>query len=175
MAFRTISGAGFRRQSTLSPRANSPGKYRPQRGFTALSGLLDTMARGYFSASILSASGHVYNLIRGLSPYPGAYTELVKDDKIQQLKIYSAERIEGERYTAMLREAEMEAANPGDILSDGRTFLAIATSDGAVSVKELQVSGKKRMAVKDFLLGFRDAQSWKTTEGTSSKITGHHA
>ena len=75
----------------------------------------------------------------------------------------------------MLKEAGMEAANPGDILSDGRTFLAIATSDGAVSVKELQVSGKKRMAVKDFLLGFRDAGSWKTTEGTSSKITGHHA
>ena len=118
---------------------------------------------------------HVYNLIRGLSPYPGAYTELVKDDKIQQLKIYSAERIEGEAFTAMLKEVGMEAANPGDILSDGRTFLAIATSDGAVSVKELQVSGKKRMAVKDFLLGFRDAGSWKTTEGTSSKITGHHA
>ena len=75
----------------------------------------------------------------------------------------------------MLKKVGMEAANPGDILSDGRTFLAIATSDGAVSVKELQVSGKKRMAVKDFLLGFRDAQSWKTTEGTSSKITGHHA
>ena len=118
---------------------------------------------------------HVYNLIRGLSPYPGAYTELVKDDKIQQLKIYSAERIEGERFTAMLSEAGISSASAGDIISDGRTFFAIATSDGAVSVKELQISGKRKMAVKDFLLGFRDIQNCKTTEGTSSKITGHHA
>lgn len=97
----------------------------------------------------------IYNLIRGLSPYPTAYTELVKDDSDPvQLKIYSAER--------------MEASAPaGTVLSDGRTYLAIATSDGAVSIKELQLSGKRRMEVREFLLGFRDPEQWKTTQGTS--------
>ena len=42
------------------------------------------------------------------------------------------------------------------MLSDGKTFLAIATADGAISVTELQLAGKKRMPVKDFLIGFRE-------------------
>ena len=39
-------------------------------------------------------------------------------------------------------------------------------------VTELQIAGKKRMPVKDFLIGFREPMSYTTTEGTSSKITG---
>ena len=61
------------------------------------------------------------------------------------------------------------------VLSDGKTFLAFATADGAISVTELQLSGKKRMGVKEFLIGFREPQSYTTTPGTSSQITGHHA
>ena len=69
----------------------------------------------------------------------------------------------------------MEAAAPGTVLSDGKTYLAIAASDGAISITELQISGKKRMAVKDFLIGFREPQTYTTSKGTSSSITGHHA
>jgi len=61
------------------------------------------------------------------------------------------------------------------VLSDGKNYLAIAAADGAISVTELQLAGKKRMPVKDFLIGFRDPQSYTTSEGTSSKITGKHA
>ena len=118
---------------------------------------------------------HIYNLIRGLSPYPAAFTELVKDDKIQQLKIYRASKVEGEQLKAMLAECGKVSAQAGEILSDGKNFLAFATADGAVNVTEIQVSGKKRMPVKDFLLGFREPQTWATTKGTSSNITGHHA
>ena len=57
-------------------------------------------------------------------------------------------------------------------LSDGKTFLAIATADGAISITELQISGKKRMPVKDFLIGFREPQSYSVTQGTSSTVTG---
>ena len=118
---------------------------------------------------------HIYNLIRGLSPYPAAFTELTKDEKVLQMKIYKAVKVTGDDYTAMLRQNGLDAAAPGTILSDGKTYLAIGTADGAISVTELQFSGKKRMAVKDFLIGFRDPQSYRTTQGTSSQITGKHA
>jgi len=117
----------------------------------------------------------VYNLIRGLSPYPAAFTELTKEDKVLQMKIYRAAKVVGDEYASMLRENGMSQAAPGTILSDGKSYLAFATADGAVSVTELQLSGKKRMPVKDFLIGFREPQTYGTTQGTSSQITGRHA
>ncbi|MDE6148324.1 MAG: methionyl-tRNA formyltransferase [Bacteroidales bacterium] len=114
----------------------------------------------------------LHNLIRGLSPYPGAFTELSKDGKSVQMKIFSSAKVEGEAYSAMLAENGLTNAEPGTILSDGKSYLAFAASDGAISVKELQISGKKRMAAKDFLIGFRNPQSYETSKGTSSLITG---
>lgn len=97
----------------------------------------------------------IYNLIRGLSPYPTAFTEILQDGaKPLQLKIFSAEK------------SDLQGT-PGQILSDGKSYLAIATKDGAISIKELQMSGKKRMDVKAFLLGFREPGSYKTTAGSS--------
>lgn len=97
----------------------------------------------------------IYNLIRGLSPYPTAFTEILQDGaKPLQLKIFSAEK------------SDLQGT-PGQILSDGKSYLAIATKDGAISIKELQLSGKKRMDVKAFLLGFREPGSYKTTAGSS--------
>ena len=118
---------------------------------------------------------HIYNLIRGLSPYPAAFTELVKDEKTLQMKIYRTVKVEGEDYAAMLAGNGLETAAPGTVLSDGRNYLAFATADGAISVTELQLSGKKRMSVKDFLIGFREPASYATTQGTSSHITGKKA
>ena len=118
---------------------------------------------------------YVYNLIRGLSPYPAAFTELVKDEKVLQMKIYKTVKVEGEEYAAMLAGCGLESAAPGTVLSDGKTYLAFATSDGAISVTELQLAGKKRMAIKEFLIGFREPMSYTTSQGTSSQITGHHA
>lgn len=119
-----------------------------------------------------SKTRYIYNLIRGLSPYPAAFTELVKDDKILQLKIYKAAKVEGADYMAMLAQNNLESAAPGTVLSDGKTYLAFATEDGAISATEIQLAGKKRMPVKDFLIGFREAQSYTTSVGTSSSITG---
>ena len=118
---------------------------------------------------------HIYNLIRGLSPYPAAFTELVKDEKTLQMKIYRTVKVEGEDYAAMLAGNGLETAAPGTVLSDGRNYLAFATADGAISVTELQLSGKKRMSIKDFLIGFREPASYATTQGTSSQITGKKA
>lgn len=82
----------------------------------------------------------IYNLIRGLSPYPTSYTFL--QDKL--LKIFRA-------------EFELTETNekPGEFLSDGKTFLKAAAMDGFVSFKEVQMEGKKRMGIEEFLRGVR--------------------
>lgn len=82
----------------------------------------------------------VFNLIRGLSPYPAAFCQL--QDKT--LKIYSA-----------IAEEKSVSGKPGDILTDNKTFLKFACHDGLISVLELQLEGKKRMKVDEFLRGVR--------------------
>ena len=119
-----------------------------------------------------SKTKYIYNLIRGLSPYPAAFTELTKDDKTIMVKIFKAVKIEGEAYASMLAENGFESAAPGTVLSDGKTYLAFATNDGAISATEIQMAGKRRMEIKDFLIGFREPKSYGTTIGTSSSITG---
>ncbi len=82
----------------------------------------------------------VFNQIRGLSPYPAAFTYL--DDKV--LKIYSADK-----------EVVGHSEKPGSYISDGKTNIKFATADGFISLSEIQIEGKKRMAVTDFLRGYR--------------------
>ena len=94
------------------------------------------------------SSRQVYNLIRGLSPYPTAYTELLSPEgECLQLKIFKSEKVDLK-------------GKPGEVITDGKTYFAIATGDGAISIKELQLAGKKRMEVKAFLLGFRNAENY---------------
>lgn len=56
---------------------------------------------------------------------------------------------------------------PGTVLSDGKTYFAVATQDGAIGITDLQLSGKKRMDVRSFLLGFRNPTAYVCTQGTS--------
>ena len=111
---------------------------------------------------------HIYNLVRGLSPYPAAFTELVRTDsasKPVQMKIYKAERMSAEEVAGLGGPAA-----PGTVLSDGKALLAVATADGALRIRELQLAGKKRMDVEAFLLGFRNPQSYTCTPGTSKAV-----
>ena len=118
---------------------------------------------------------HIYNLIRGLSPVPVAFTELTAPDKEPvQMKIYFGEQVTGPDYLKILAENGRESAPAGTVLSDGKSYLAISTADGAISVKDLQLAGKRRMEVKDFLIGFRDPTSYGTSAGTSSAFLGKH-
>lgn len=82
----------------------------------------------------------VHNLIRGLSPFPGAFTEL--DGKM--LKIYRSEKI-----------MMAPRGKTGSYETDGMTFLHFNCADGTISVKELQLEGKKKMGVEEFLRGYR--------------------
>ena len=153
-------------------------EYRVQRSFIQGSEILrpaPKLTRELCHIDWNGKTKHIYNLIRGLSPYPAAFTELVKDDKVLQMKIYRTVKVADEDYAAMLAANGLDKAAPGTVLSDGKTYLAFATADGAISVTELQLSGKKKMGVKDFLIGFRDPASYATTQGTSSQITGKKA
>lgn len=82
----------------------------------------------------------IYNLIRGLSPYPTAFTKL--NDKT--LKVFKAEFEEKE-----------PGISPGSFLSDGKTYLKFAARDGFIKFTDLQYEGKKRMQVDEFLRGMR--------------------
>ena len=99
-------------------------------------------------------SAEIVNLVRGLSPYPAAFAELAaaSSDRLQ-LKIYKAEK--------MGAVPGVEKTEPGKIYSDGKSYLAVGTADGAVKILDLQLSGKKRMEAGAFLLGFRDPQQWR--------------
>ena len=82
----------------------------------------------------------INNLIRGLSPLPGAYAKL--DGKM--LKIYYAVAIE-----------EKITVEPGTIETDGKNYLRFACQDGWLQVEEIQLEGKKRMKTIPFLQGYR--------------------
>ncbi|MGN0189631.1 MAG: hypothetical protein ACI395_08970, partial [Candidatus Cryptobacteroides sp.] len=119
-------------------------------------------------------SRHICNLIRGLSPYPAAFTNLVRKDTGEktQMKIFFGTAVTGERLLALTAEsaaAGKEFTLPGSIVSDGKTYLAVRTSDGAVELTDIQLSGKKRMDIKTFLLGFRNPEDYFAENGTSAE------
>ena len=91
-----------------------------------------------------SAKG-VYDFVRGLSPYPGAWTTLtVPGGKQTVLKIFET-----------AKTGKVSDSNPGTLLQD-KNRLFVATGDGLLELKEIQLAGKKRMKAADFLNGFRD-------------------
>ena len=105
-----------------------------------------------------SPTVEIHNLIRGLSPYPTAFATIKKDGGDEmQLKIFR---------TNIMKDAP-EGKTPGTVLSDGKSYFAITTADGALLLEDIQLSGKKRMEVKAFLAGFRDPESYHATPGTS--------
>ena len=82
----------------------------------------------------------IHNLIRGLSPYPAAFTEL--GDKT--LKVFRSEK-----------EPAVPTSRIGRWESDRKTYLKFAARDGYVHLKDIQLEGKKRMIIEDFLRGYR--------------------
>ena len=88
----------------------------------------------------------VYDFIRGLSPYPAAWSTLVMPDGVEHIvKIYGA----------VLATTAETSQTLGSIKTDGKTYMHVYTSNGALSIQTLQLAGKKRMNIEDFLRGFR--------------------
>ncbi len=87
----------------------------------------------------------IKNLVRGLSPYPAAWTLINDKDSMTeyQVKIYSVDT-----------EIFNDNCTPGQIFSDGKKYLKFRCSDGYIFIRELQFPGKKRMKIDEFLRGF---------------------
>lgn len=83
----------------------------------------------------------IYNFIRGLSPYPAAFTYL----KGKKLKVFTAQK-----------ESTEISAKPGEVFTDHKTFLKLAATGGFIHLKEIQLEGKKRMKIEEFLRGWRE-------------------
>jgi methionyl-tRNA formyltransferase len=89
----------------------------------------------------------VYNLVRGMSPYPAAWSDLTLPDGSQlTLKIFDAEPLPG---------ATPAAVAPGTVRTDGKKTFDVATADGFLRLKSVQLAGKKRMDVAARLNGLK--------------------
>ena len=85
----------------------------------------------------------ILNLVRGLSPFPGAFSTLISEDGAQKkLKIFKTSF-----------EISDIDVSPGTINTDGKKFLSVAAGDGIIFIEELQLEGKKRMVTAEFLRG----------------------
>lgn len=90
----------------------------------------------------------VYDFVRGLSPYPAAWTELHQGEAApMSLKIFETEKV----FTP-------HSLKPGTVVTDKKTYFHIASTDGFLRVLSLQLAGKKRMDVADFLRGYRHVE-----------------
>ena len=84
-----------------------------------------------------------YDFVRGLSPYPAAWTELTYNGKTSVLKVYTTSK------------EFCEVSEPiGTVVTDGKTYLKVAQADGYQHLLTIQLAGKKRMQTADFLRGF---------------------
>jgi methionyl-tRNA formyltransferase len=97
------------------------------------------------------SAGHIFNFIRGLSPYPAAHTALLSPQgQSFPLKIFRSSK-----------QDAVHSQESGHLLTDGKTYLHIPVSGGYIMLEEVQLAGKKKMGIADFLRGFPLNTSWK--------------
>lgn len=93
----------------------------------------------------------VYDFVRGLSPYPAAWTELVQPGGgTVVVKIFETEKVETPHSLA-----------PGTLQTDGKTYIRVAAADGFVGIRALQLPGKKRLKTDELLRGFRLTEEFR--------------
>lgn len=92
----------------------------------------------------------IVDFIRGLSPYPAAWTPMFKEgNETGSAKIFAA------------HIAEFRQGLPvGSVESDNRTYIYVACADSWIGIDEIQIAGKKRLQVRDLLLGLRDINDY---------------
>ena len=95
-------------------------------------------------------AAYIYNFIRGLSPYPAAWAELISaTGNAVSIKLFASEKL-----------IEKHDLPPGAIRTDGRHYLEVAVTDGFIRLLSLQLAGKKRMTVIEFLNGTKIDANW---------------
>ena len=86
----------------------------------------------------------IKNLVRGLSPYPTAFTTIKVKDKDMSLKVFAVDF-----------EPSKGVTETGKLFTDNKTFIKISCADGYIQLLDIQLEGKKRMGVVDFLRGVK--------------------
>jgi len=94
---------------------------------------------------------NIYNKIRGLSPYPAAYTNFISP---------SGETVPVKIYKTSISNPTKHSSS-GTVVTDGKTKVSIGTSDGFIDIIELQQAGKRKMKTDEFLRGFRLNSDWR--------------
>ena len=84
----------------------------------------------------------IFNFVRGLSPYPAAWSVLHTDDKTIDIKLFE-----------VTRKPAAHTLQAGQVVCDGKNYLKVAVADGFVKIESLQPAGKKRMSAADWLRG----------------------
>lgn len=93
----------------------------------------------------------IYDFIRGLSPYPAAWSELVQPDgETVVMKIFETEKI-----------IQSHQLTPGTLLTDGKTYIHVAAAEGIIGIRALQLPGKKRLKTDELLRGFRLTEEFR--------------
>ncbi len=93
----------------------------------------------------------IVNFVRGLSPYPAAWSRLTKDGaEAGSAKIFEV------RF-----EPKSGIAEVGRVVTDGKKYMGVTCTDGVVYIEDIQIAGKKRLKIKELLLGFRGAEEYK--------------
>lgn len=93
---------------------------------------------------------NVDSLIRGLSPYPAAFSSLVSGEENFSVKIFDSYVV-----------TPKNVLPAGSITTDGKSYIEVSCATDAIRIESLQIAGKKRLSTKDFLLGFRDLDKYK--------------
>jgi len=109
------------------------------------------------------SSTQIYNLIRGLSPYPCANSVMAWGDKMILVKIYSAtEDLSNARDSGIESNLNISGRlKPGEIESDNKSFLRVGCGNGSITITSIQAAGKKRLKIREFLSGTRGVCFYK--------------
>ncbi len=93
----------------------------------------------------------VHNFIRGLSPYPAAWTEMVDD---------AGNAVSVKVYRSSLVDKNQQELSEGTVLTDSKSYIHVVCGKGIVAVDKLQLAGKRRLTAKEFLVGFNGLASY---------------
>lgn len=96
----------------------------------------------------------IVDFVRGLSPYPAAWTPMFRPDGQGGFAEAGSAKI----FEVKFRPADNAGKETGTVSSDGRTYLDVACADGIIEIKSMQLSGKKRMGMRELLAGFRNPE-----------------
>lgn len=104
------------------------------------------------------SAGEIYNFIRGLSPYPAAHTLITNGTDTIPVKIFR---------TSVSEEIDEKNAHPGTIFTDNKSFMRVKCGTGSILIESIQIAGKKRLNIKEFLAGFREAANYLFVKETN--------